>query len=280
MRQARTTRSVLVAVLLLAAAGSTRANDEQELRARRILLPQLDSTVAIVPACYEVFTGSVRIVRRAENCRRDEFFVALAGAGAIVNGVPGPAGPQGPAGPMGPIGPMGPVGPAGAVGPAGPAGPAGSAGPKGDTGDVGPQGPAGPEGPAGPAGTGGGGSDLYIASNNIGLGQAQLILPGGDNGASFLVNGTVSLLNTDLSGPQTTACQFTRNGDPFYTTTMTLAAADPLRGATYSVATLTTTVSPAADDNALITLFCNTDASLMVTTAQMTGLQVAAVHQQ
>jgi len=273
MRATRTTRSVLVAVLLLAA-GSTRANG-QELRARRILLPQLDSTVAIVPACYEVLTGYLRVVRSADRCRRDEFFVALPGPGAV--GVPGPAGPQGPAGPMGP---MGFPGPAGAVGPAGPAGPTGPQGPKGDQGDVGPQGPAGPEGPAGPAGTGGGGADLYTASDNVAVGQAQLTLPGDDTGATFLVNGLVSLLSTDLGGPQTTSCQFARNGDPFYTITITVPTADPVRGPINAVAPLATTVTAAIGEDAVITLYCNTDASLMTTNAQMTGLKVGAVHPQ
>ncbi len=87
------TRPALVAVLLLAAAGSTRAN-EQELRARRIRLPQLDSTVAIVPACYEIFTGRLRVVRSAADCGRYEFFVALAGAGAIVTACRAPRVPK------------------------------------------------------------------------------------------------------------------------------------------------------------------------------------------
>ena len=81
-------------------------------------------------ACYEVKTGSLRLVHAAAGCRPGEHRVSWARRG-----------PHGPEGPKGGPGAVGPEGPRGAMGETGSAGPAGA---PGTSGGAGPQGPPGP----------------------------------------------------------------------------------------------------------------------------------------
>ena len=108
----------------------------------------------VIVGCQKPGKGFLRVVRDADDCRRNERIVTW--------NERGPAGPQGAAGPAGVPGPTGlqglkgDTGAAGAVGPAGPIGPIGPAGAGGgQAGPVGPAGPAGAQGPAGPQGPAG-----------------------------------------------------------------------------------------------------------------------------
>ena len=107
----------------------------------------------VIVGCQKPGNGFLRVVRDADDCRRNERIVTWNERGAA--GPQGPAGPAGAPGPAGLQGPKGDAGAAGAVGPAGPIGPAGSAGAAGQAGPVGPAGPAGAQGPAGPQGPAG-----------------------------------------------------------------------------------------------------------------------------
>ena len=109
----------------------------------------------VIVGCQKPGKGFLRVVRDADDCRRNERIVTWNERGPA--GPQGPAGPAGAPGPAGLQGPKGDTGAAGAVGPAGPIGPAGAAGQAGPAGPAGPagaQGAAGPQGPAGAASLG------------------------------------------------------------------------------------------------------------------------------
>lgn len=125
----------------------------------------------IYAGCYQIATGSVRLVRGSKGCRAGERRVTWSRRGPLgLAGRQGESGPQGPGGaqgamgehgengasgsqgPGGAQGPTGAQGTTGAQGAAGPQGPPGNVGPQGAQGDPGVPGPAGQQGPPGAAG--------------------------------------------------------------------------------------------------------------------------------
>lgn len=106
-----------------------------------------------IVACADRFTGYMRVVKSASDCRWNERALSWNKQGpAGAAGPKGDTGAQGAQGIQGTTGAQGEVGPAGAQGETGPQGVPGAQGPTGAQGPQGSQGPAGPEGPAGSGG--------------------------------------------------------------------------------------------------------------------------------
>jgi hypothetical protein len=100
-----------------------------------------------IRACVNKYTGGLRVVAAANQCRRAEYALSW-----NQQGQPGPAGPTGAQGPQGSTGATGAQGLQGFPGLRGLTGPAGPTGPAGVTGAAGPVGPAGPKGDTGAPG--------------------------------------------------------------------------------------------------------------------------------
>lgn len=94
----------------------------------------------VITGCYELRTGTLRVVDSGELCRRTESRLSW--------NQEGERGPTGPAGPQGGRGPTGPAGADGAQGERGPTGPTGAAGAPGAQGERGPTGATGAPDPA------------------------------------------------------------------------------------------------------------------------------------